>query len=126
MEDNAREELVSSLEEFRTEQIGAINNPVELKNGVVIQIRHWVRNDEELSIDIILPRRVKSPYKGQSLSSLESHFSRLVNEFNKMLEDSGFESPDSYVYTVEEKNTVTGSPEHYRFESTIPNPLSGD
>lgn len=74
MEDNVHEELASSLEEFRAGQIGAINNPVELRNGVVIQIRHWVRNDEDLSIDIILPRRVVSLQRSIVIKFRESFF----------------------------------------------------
>lgn len=122
MEEKARDELRRDLDAFAEQKVGAINSEIRLNNGMTIRLKNWVRKEDYLEIDIILPRRAKSPHKGQSLSNLGEHFAGFVQELNELLRDFGYEEVENFHYDgIRDENPTTS--QRYRFSAQIPNPV---
>lgn len=121
IEESESREVQKKLNSFAEGHIGGMNAPIGTTNGVTLLLKHWLKSDDELRLEIVLPKRVPQPEPGQPLSEHGDHFERIVEEFNSLLTAYGYEKPDSYIYEPPEEEPVFEQ-QRYRFKATIPNP----
>lgn len=123
IDENESRQIQKKLNAFIEGHIDGMNAPIGTTNGVTLILKHWVRSNDELRLEIVLPKRVSDPEPDRALSENEDHFERLVGEFNSLLTSCGYKKPDSYNYKPPDKEPVFEQ-QRYRFEATIPNPRS--
>lgn len=117
--DEELEELEQKLRQFKNGDIGGLNLPIRLDNGITICLAHWVQSHNQLTITIAIPPQCPQPDEEQPLSELGDQFASVIADFNTVLDKNGYDTVTEYACTSNDTGPLNART--YKFNGIIPN-----